>query len=136
MEFAHFFLTLLLMLVLTGCAFERHYAVVPEKDQVLEVASGDRWIFTLEENATTGYEWDYSCDDDDVEVRIDHIAGESKDGMVGVPGKAKVVIRIHRGYDGPSTVKFVYRRQWEKAKPAKSFVITLFKRTGDEAFWK
>jgi len=119
-----------------GCAVERHYSIVPEKNQVIEVASGDRWIFELEENVTTGFEWTCDCDDGDVEVLIEHVPGRAENGMVGVPGKAKVTIRVHRGYDGPSTLKFSYRRRWEKIAPAKSFVITLYRRTGDEAFWK
>lgn len=119
--------------LLAGCAFERHYAIVPGKDQVVQVESGDRWLFELDENPAAGCEWDCTCDDDDVEVTIEHVAGA---GGEGVAGKAKVTIRVHRGYDGPSTVTFFLRRRGEGPRPAKSFVITLFRRTGDEAFWK
>ena len=108
----------------------------PGKNQVIRVTSGDRLYLDLEENATTGYCWDYKCDDPDVEVTIDHAEPEQRDGRVGAAGLAKVRIRIHRGYDGPSTVRFVYRRRWEKSPPAKEFTITLFKRTGDVAFWE
>lgn len=108
----------------------------PERDQVIRVVSGDRIYFDLEENATTGYMWDYVCNDPDVEVTIDHVAADTSDGRVGAPGLAKVRIRIHRGYDGPSNVHFVYRRPWEKGKPAKDFDIGLYKRTGDVAFWE
>ena len=48
---------------------------------------------------------------------------------------AKVMIRIHRGYDGPSTVTFALKRPGEKT-PEKSFTVTLFRRTGDAAFWR
>ena len=108
----------------------------PGKNQVIRVTSGDRLYFDLEENATTGYCWDYKCDDPDVEVTIDHAEPEQSDGSVGAVGLAKVRIRIHRGYDGPSTVRFVYRRRWEKSPPAREFTITLYKRTGDVAFWE
>ena len=108
----------------------------PGQNQVIRVTSGDRLYFDLEENATTGYCWDYKCDDPDVEVTIDHAAPEPGDGRVGAPGLANVRIRIHRGYDGPSTVRFIYRRRWEKTPPAKEFTITLYKRTGDVAFWE
>ena len=108
----------------------------PGKNQVIRVTSGDRLYFDLEENATTGYCWDYKCDDPDVEVTIDHAEPEQRDVCVGAAGLAKVRIRIHRGYDGPSTVRFVYRRRWEKSPPAREFTITLYKRTGDVAFWE
>ena len=114
------------------------YRIITEsgKDEVLRVVSGDRIYFDLEENTTTGYMWDYKCDDPDVEVTIDHVAADASDGRVGAPGLAKVRIRIHRGYDGPSNVHFMYRRQWEKGPPIKDFDIGLYKRTGDAAFWE
>ncbi len=108
----------------------------PGRNQVIRVTSGDRLYFDLEENATTGHSWDYKCNDPDVEVTVDHVEAEPGDGRVGAPGRAEVRIRIHRGYDGPSTVRFFYRRQWEKSSPAKEFTITLYKRTGDVAFWE
>jgi predicted secreted protein len=99
----------------------------PGRDEVLRVVSGDRIYFDLEENAAAGYTWDYVCDDPDVEVTIDHVAAS---------GIAKVRIRIHRGYDGPSNVHFTYRRPREKGRPEKDFDIGLYKRTGDVAFWE
>lgn len=124
------------LVALVGCSFERHAVVSPGANQVIRVESGDRFFFELEENATTGYRWECKCDDCDVDVLIDHRSGAyDGDGRVGVGGEAKVTVRVHRGYDGPSTLKFAYRRPWEK-KPAKQFTITLFKRTGDCAFWE
>lgn len=108
----------------------------PGKDEVIRVVSGDRIYFDLEENTTTGYAWDFTCSDPDVEVTIDHVAADVSDGRVGAPGRAEVRIRIHRGYDGPSNVHFMYRRRWEKGPPAKEFDIGLYKRTGDAAFWE
>ena len=108
----------------------------PGRDEVFRVVSGDRIYFDLEENATTGYMWDYVCDDPDVEVTIDHVSADTPDCRPGAPGLAKVRIRIHRGYDGPSNVHFVYRRPWEKGRPIKDFDIGLYKRTGDVAFWE
>lgn len=119
-----------------GCHVDRrHFAVVPERNQALRVQSGDRLVFDLDENMTTGYSWTATCDDDDVDVTIRHVPGSSADGLVGVPGVAKVEIRIRRGYDGPSAVRFRYRRPWERDAD-REFVITLFKRVGDTAFWE
>ena len=108
----------------------------PGRDEVLRVVSGDRIYFDLEEISADGYAWDYACDDPDVEVTIDHVSADGSDGRSGAPGRAEVRIRIHRGYDGPSTVHFKYRRTGEKGPPAKEFNIGLYKRTGDVAFWE
>ncbi len=132
---------LLLLFTLTGCQFcDRISLGDAAENQVLRVMSGDRYYLTLEENMTTGYSWHYACDNDDVEVRIDHEGPEetrSPDGEIlcGAPGKAEIRIRVLRGFDGPATVRFFYQRPWEK-EPVKSFTIGLYKRTGDAAFWK
>jgi predicted secreted protein len=125
-----------LALGLAGCHLNRRYfAVEPEKNQAVRVQSGDRLYFELEENATTGYSWTATCDDADVSVTIVHKAADARDGLVGAPGKAEVEIRVHRGYDGPSTVSFAYRRPWEKS-PVKEFSVALYKRVDDTAFWE
>lgn len=127
-------IALALVLFFCGCqGFDRHVVVNPGKDEVIRVVNGDRFYFDLDENMTTGYSWDYVCDDSDVEVRIDHERADSE--LCGAPGKAKVLIRIHRGFDGPAIVYFRYRRPWEN-EPIKSFKISLFRRTGDVAFWE
>ena len=114
------------------------YRVVsePGKDEVIRVVSGDRIYFDIEENATTGYEWDFVCDDKDVDVTIDHVAADASAGRVGAPGRAEVRIRIHRGYDGPSAVTFMKRAQNGAPTADGRFTVTLYKRTGDTALWK
>lgn len=119
-----------------GCDFGRHALPCPGESQVLRVESGDTFFFELEENATTGYQWDWTSDDPDVEIQIRHLPPEEKDArLVGAPSRAAVEMHIHRGYDGPSVITFRYRRPWEKTS-AKEFVLTLYKRTGDCAFWE
>ena len=121
---------------LAGCNMVwRRILPDPEKNQVIRVEKGERIYFDLEENGTTGYQWYYTCTDPDVEVTIDHYAADAKDGLAGAPGRAEVRIRIHRGYDGPSDVTFRYKRSWEK-DPIKKFTLSLFRRTGDCAFWE
>ena len=125
---------------LAGCQFANwHILNNPGEDQVIRVENGDRYYFDLEENATTGYMWDYSCDNDDVEVTVEH-KGPSKPGAdgptkCGAPGRASARIRIHRGFDGPAGVGFFYKRSGEKT-PVKEFTVGLFRRTGDVAFWE
>ena len=46
----------------------------------------------------------------------------------------EVRIRIHRGYDGPSAVRFFYKSPGKPIK--KEFTITLYRRIGDYAFWE
>ena len=108
---------------LGGCRIERHLLADPGQNQVVRVESGDRFYFDLPEEGYGGAQWDFTCDDKDVDVTIDHEKGE-----------AAVRIRIHRGYDGPSTVRFVCRRPGRE--PEKSFTVALFKRPGDFACWE
>ncbi len=112
-------------LALAGCSSGRRFlAVEPGVSQALRVASGDRIFFEMEEDAKTDGLWEFVCDDNDVDVEIAHA------GRV-----AKVEIRIHRGYDGPSTVTFSCRRA-NAVKPSRRFTIALYRRTGDAAFWE
>lgn len=122
--------------VANGCNFANWRSLDnPGVNQAVRVESGDRLRFDLEENGTTGYLWWFECKDSDVEVRLDHHAAERSDGLCGAPGHAHVEIRVHRGYDGPSAVRFYCKRSWE-TKPIREFTVTLFKRTEDRAFWE
>lgn len=124
---------------LAGCQFcDRRIIENPEAGAVIRVINGDRYYFDLEENQTTGYSWYASCDDADVEVTMDHESAEpTEDGetLCGAPGKVAVRLRVRRGFDGPATIRFFYKRPWEET-PIKSFNIVFYRRTGDAAFWK
>ena len=119
---------------LAGCNMVwRRILPNPDKNQVVRVEKGERLYFDLKEDVDAGYRWDFTCDDNDVEVTLDH---EAPDG--GAEGRelgtAEVRIRIHRGYDGPSTVRFFYKSPGKPIK--KEFTITLYRRIGDYAFWE
>ena len=115
---------------LAGCATGRRFwAVEPGVSQIVRVASGDRIFFKLEE--TSGFRWDFECDDGDVSVSL-----ERDHEKVGETRTVRVEIRVHRGYDGPSTVTFVKRARNGAPIADGRFTVTLFKRTGDTAFWK
>ena len=120
--------------LLAGCnMLWRRILPDPEKNQVVRVEKGERLYFDLEEDVDAGYRWDFTCDDADVEVAMDHEPPEG--GNEGRElGTAAVRIRIHRGYDGPSTVRFFYKCAGKAIE--KEFTISLFRRTGDFAFWK
>ena len=128
----HAGVALLAAVLLAGCEGPGYRTVSePGCSEVIRVVSGDRIYFSLDEGEAAGGSWDFACDDPDVEVTIDHEREAS-----GAPARAKVRIRIHRGYDGPSTVRFACRRKGGGGAPAKEFVITLYKRTGNVAFWE
>ena len=124
----------LCLLAFSGCNMAwRRILPDPERNQVVRVEKGERIYFDLEEDADAGYRWDFTCDDPDVEVTMDHHLPDD-DGRGRELGTAEVRIRIHRGYDGPSAVRFVYRGGGQPER--KSFTITLYRRVGDYAFWE
>lgn len=123
-----------LLLLVSGCnMLWRRILPDPEKNQVVRVEKGERLYFDLEEDVDAGYRWDFTCDDKDVEVTMDHESPEGG-GEGRELGTAEVRIRIHRGYDGPSAVHFFYKCAGKPVE--KEFTISLFRRTGDFAFWK
>ena len=126
-------LVILLMLT-SGCNMVwRKILFDPEKNQVIRVEKGERIYFDLKEDVDAGCRWDFTCDDADVEVTLDHEPPDGGDEGREL-GTAEVRIRIHRGYDGPSAVRFFYK---SPGKPIeKEFTITLYRRIGDYAFWE
>ena len=102
-------------------------------NQVVRVEKGERLYFDLEEDVDAGSRWDFTCDDKDVEVTIDHKApGTREEGQAS--DAAAVRIRIHRGYDGPTAIRFFRKKRGEPIE--KEFTITLYRRIGDYAFWE
>ena len=128
------FTFLVAAILLSGCNMVwRRILPDPDRNQVIRVETGERLYFDLDEDADAGYRWDFTCDDADVDVTVDHEAPGSNDGERSL-GTAEVRIRIRRGYDGPSVVRFFYK---SAGKPVeKEFTLSLFRRTGDAAFWK
>lgn len=125
---------------LAGCRLDRMTIREPVADRLVEVESGDRFWVELNENVTTGYRWEASADDfrELVETQVKHLPAEQKGGepVCGAPGKAEVLIRVHRGFVGPATVTLRYVRPWEPDKPARTVRLVLWKRDGDVAPWK
>ena len=109
---------------LGGCNFVMRRSLPnPGTSQTVRVESGDRLIFDLEETNATG-RWQATCADPDVEVTL-----ERRDARV------RATVRVHRGFDGPSDVRFVCRRA-DVPSPTRSFTLSLYKSTGSRAFWE
>ena len=130
-----FVLTLAAFAFLSGCNMVwRRILPDPDRNQVVRVEKGERLYFDLEEDVDAGCRWDFTCDDKDVEVTIDHEEPGQPKEKGRTLGIANVRIRIHRGYDGPSTVRFFYK---SVGKPVeREFTISLYRRPGDFAFWE
>ncbi|MBO5751437.1 MAG: hypothetical protein J6R80_03435 [Kiritimatiellae bacterium] len=132
-----FFAAAALAALVCGCEGIGYRVVAnPGENQVMRVVSGDRIYFSLPEIRESGYIWDYTSDDSDVSVTIDRDESLNRDKSLSSSLEANVRIRVHRGYDGPSTVNFFLRHKSGKESPIKEFTITLYKRTGDVAFWE
>ena len=114
----------LALALVAACQFvDRRVVSEPGRNEIIRVESGERLYFNLKEE--DGRVWDCRSDDKDAEVSIER--GQ---------GTARVRVRIHRGFDGPATLRFSCRRNGEKAEGPESFTVALFRRTGAAAFWK
>ena len=118
----------------SGCGtIDSRTIAKPGTNQFVCTKSGDRFTFQIDE-PSADCRWSAICEDNDVEVRVDRVpspAGSFK------AGKADVLIRIHRGFDGPSAIKFFCTEcKNGKRSKVKEFTISLYKRTGDAALWK
>ena len=68
--------------------------------------------FSLNANATTGYQWSYSIDGDAVKMTEEHYETyEHAAGMVGVGGVQYFVFEAVK--PGKATVTFQYARSWK-----------------------
>ena len=115
----------LALALVSACRFmDRRVVPEPGRNEVIRVESGERLYFDLKEEG--GLVWDCRSDDNDAEVSVER----------GGQGTARVSVRIHRGFDGPATLRFSCRRKGEKAEGPESFTVALFRRTGEAAFWK
>ena len=123
MKFLPALAVLLTLVGVAGCDLGMHWIANPMEDRVIRTSSGDRFYLELDEGGIESRRWSAKCDDPDVGVRIDH-----------QDAKAKVEIRIHRGFDGPAAVTFRCRQRSGEAP--RGFTISFYKRTGDVAFWE
>ena len=103
---------------------------LPEKMSA-QLKRGGSVRFLMEENGTTGYQWEAIYSKNECEVEIEH-RGSVAD-VAGAPGKAAVKITKNAAVQSPSLVEFRYRRSWEKdVKPLKTVRVVLYTIPGED----
>ena len=81
--------------------------------------------FVLEENGTTGYQWEIDSNTNECEVVAEHRGASAEGGLAGAPGKMSVSVTSK--VQTPARVEFRYRRSWEKGvQPIKSVRFILY----------
>ena len=99
------------------------------KELVAERRAGESVSFSLEENVTTGFEWDVKSNTNECTVVLKHRSG-TKGVTCGASGMLDVIVtsRVRT----PVSVEFRYRRPWEKdVEPWKTLRLVV-KTVGDE----
>lgn len=93
------------------------------KERVLSV--GETTTIRLEANATTGFKWQYTIEDEDIVeiVSDEYQEREHQEGMVGVGGER--VLEIKGVEEGATTILFEYSRPWESKQPDKTKKIEI-----------
>ena len=88
----------------------------------LETAGGRSRSILLEENGTTGYLWAAFYDQKACRVTVEHLSPVDN-GMVGVPGQARVTMTPLGSAEAVVTLK--YMRSWEPKSPAKVVEVVI-----------
>ena len=97
-------------------------AAVPE-ELVAQAPAGAPVRFVLEENGTTGYQWEWEHNANECELVVERRGAES--GLAGAAGKLSVTVTSR--VQTPARIEFRYRRSWEKnVPPAKSLRFILY----------
>ena len=81
------------------------------KEIVVERRLGDPVRFSLEENASTGFQWEVESNSNECVVVLERRGGD-RGASCGAPGRLAVTVtsRVRT----PARVEFRYRRPWEK----------------------
>ena len=99
------------------------------KELVAERRAGESVSFSLEENVTTGFEWDVKSNTNECTVVLKRRSGD-KGVTCGASGMLDVTVTSR--VSTPVGVEFRYRRPWEKdVEPWKTLRLVV-KTAGDE----
>ena len=108
-------------ILLTGCYSKPKNIDVDSSEVTYEMTVEDTITVTLEENSTTGYEWNYTMADADV---LEYVSDsfeppDSQDEMVGEAGKHTWVFKAIG--KGSTKIDFNLSRSWEEGvKPVET----------------
>ncbi|MNW55336.1 Chagasin family peptidase inhibitor I42 [compost metagenome] len=99
------------------CAKQNSSSAVIDK-HVKEVAAGEAFKITLEENTSTGYSWSYTSDSDAIRLIAENseAPAQTDPPMMGVSSQKTWTFKADK--KGTYTLKFSYTRPWEKDVPA------------------
>jgi len=130
------FSLLLFTFFFPGCRLSRYTLDESCDGQTIQVKSGDRVSIELEENATTGYIWLAECDDPDITIVRETLDPDDDAPLCGAPRKVRFIIRVARGFDDTTHVKFTYKRPWKGGETARTINVILFRKVEDTAPWR
>ena len=89
---------------------------VAESGTTVEAAVGDTVVVTLEANATTGYEWQFTAGDTFVIEQNEYAPSPAPSNMVGTGGTQVVKLKVTKA--GSSDLLGYYVRPWETPSPS------------------
>ncbi|MCK5849226.1 MAG: protease inhibitor I42 family protein [Caldisericia bacterium] len=112
--------------VLVGCGSKAKNVDAESTELKYEMVVEDTFTVKLEENATTGYEWNFTIADADVlELVTDSFAKpDSENGMVGEAGEHTWVFKAIG--KGMTQIDFNLSREWEEgSSPAETKIYNI-----------
>ena len=89
----------------------------------VEANVGDTVIVSLDANATTGYEWQFTGGDTFTIEKSEYVPDPNPDDLAGAGGKEVVTLKVTRA--GTSDLTGVYVRPWETPSPSPAAQMTV-----------
>ena len=131
-------LLVLILLVSCGSAVvaveaEQELTKIEDDGMIAEIVDGTYLVVDLDGNPTTGYEWTYKINDENVLqcIKSEYVQAENK-GMVGVGGTYHFVFEAKGA--GNSPVVFSYGRSWEASTGRYCIINVTVDQTGNLHF--
>jgi predicted secreted protein len=112
-----FVLMLLISVFMVNCTGNSGNMVYTDPSKTIEIESGKQFDIKLEGNATTGYEWEPSFDQNYIKLVNKEYKVESDPGRVGAPGEQYFTFQALK--QGTTEITIVYKRSWEEGSADK-----------------
>jgi predicted secreted protein len=88
---------------------------VAQTGTTVDAAVGDKVVVSLEANATTGYEWQFTAGDTFVIENTRYVPSPAPSNMVGTGGTQTVTLKVTKA--GSSDLTGAYRQPWVSPSP-------------------